>query len=415
MSEPEHLSKTPILDLEQPLPLPPRQRRSSTATLVVLTVIAVFGLRSLIPVVIVLAYFLISLAVVAIHEFGHWLAGRSVGLRLTYLVIGPLKFILESGHWRVYRRSQFTSGLILMSLDKVRRVRRRLMIWVIGGPAASLITGAIALVACRAEGIGGDAKIGLPVATFAILSLLAGMQSLRNVRFRGYSGDGVLLRTLWSSYDGAKQQIAAHALHFQESKGWETPLWNRQWMSMASAPSVMHSTSFHTDLLQYHLSPDPDRAAECLERCLAGLAVLPPDQREENLDQIFLEAVAFMAWDRDDAEKAQAWFSRVTRPERASPILRRRVQIALSCAHRDFDKALAEIDEGLNSLDQVAPGTRAERLKSLWKEWRSVVRRKRDETFLGDALATKRRLVWRCSPDRSDPFLPHWHVMISRQ
>jgi hypothetical protein len=117
MSEPEHLSKTPILDLEQPLPLPPRQRRSS-ATLAALTVIAVFGLRSLIPVVIVLAYFFISLAVVAIHEFGHWLAGRSVGLRLTYLVIGPVKLIRECGHWRIYRRSQFTGGFILMSLDK---------------------------------------------------------------------------------------------------------------------------------------------------------------------------------------------------------------------------------------------------------------------------------------------------------
>ena len=387
MSEPERLSQTPILDLEQPLPLPPRQRRSSATTLAALTVIAVFGLRSLVPVAIILAYFLISLTVAAVHELGHWLAGRSVGLRLTYLVIGPLKFIRQSGHWRIYRRSQFTGGFILMSLDKVRRVRRRLMIWVAGGPAASLITGAIALAACRAERVGGDATIGLPVAAFAILSLLVGIQSLRNVKFRGYSGDGVLLRTLWSSYDGAKQQIAAHALHFQDSNGWEAPLWNRRWMSMASAPSVMHATSFHTDWLQYHLSSDPNLAAECLERCLAGLALLPPDQRQENLDQVFLEAVAFMAWHRDDAEKAQTWFGRVTRPERASPMLRRRVQIALSCAHRDFDRALAEIDEGLNLSDKVAAGRRAERLKSSWKEWRSAVRKKRDETVQGDALA----------------------------
>jgi hypothetical protein len=208
------------------------------------------------------------------------------------------------------------------------------MIWVTGGPAASLISGTIALVPCRTEKVGGDATIGLPVAAFAILSLLAGIQSLRNVKFRGYSGDGVLLRTLWSSHYGAKQQIAAHALHSQESNGWEAPLWNRGWMSMASAPSVMHATSFHTDLLQSHLSPDPDLAAECLERCLAGLALLPPDQREENLDQVLLEGVVFMAWHRDDKEKAQTWLGRVTRPERASPMLRRRVQIALCCAPR---------------------------------------------------------------------------------
>lgn len=391
MSEPEHLSKTPILDLEHPLPLPTKQRRSSAATLVALTVIAVFGLRTLVPVVIIAAYFLISLTVAAVHEFGHWLAGRSVGLRLSYLAIGPLKFIRQSDHWRIYRRSQFTGGFILMSLDKVRRVRRRLMIWVIGGPAASLITGAVALGACRAERVGGHARIGLPVAAYAVLSLLAGIQSMRNLRFRGYSSDGVLFRTLWSSYEGAKQQIAAHALQTQDSKGWEAPLWNRRWMSVASAPSAMHPTSFHTDWLQYYLSFDPQIAGECLERCLAGLALLPPDQREENLDQMFLEAAAFMAWHRNDAEKAHTWFDRVTRLERASPMLRKRAQIALNCARRDFDTALAELNEGLNLLDQGPAGTAAERLKSSWREWRSAIQAKRDETVLGDALVASAR------------------------
>jgi hypothetical protein len=153
----------------------------------------------------------------------------------------------------------------------------------------------------------------------------------------------------------------------------------------------MHPTSFHTDWLQYYLSSDPQIAGECLERCLAGLALLPPDQREENLDQMFLEAAAFMAWHRNDAEKAHTWFDRVTRLERASPMLRKRAQIALNCARRDFDTALAELNEGLNLLDQGPAGTAAERLKSSWREWRSAIQAKRDETVLGDALVASAR------------------------
>ena len=254
------------------------------------------------------------------------------------------------------------------------------MIWVAGGPVASLITGGAALFACRAESVGGDARIGLPVAAFAILSLLVGIQSLRNGRFRGYATDGALLGVLSSSYDGARQQIAAHALHMLENKAWDASLWNRRWIYMASLPSELHTTSFHSDWLQYHLSDGPDRAAECLERSLAGLALLPPDQREENSDQVFLEAAWFMAWHRDDARKAQIWFDRVSRPDRVSPLLQKRMQVALSYAHRDFDKAIDEIDKGLVLLNQLPAGTRVDRLRSSWQEWQSIIRTKRDHT-----------------------------------
>ena len=176
-------------------------------------------------------------------------------------------------------------------------------------------------MACRTQRVGGNPAIGLPVAAFAILSLLAGIQSLRNLKFRGYSGDGAILRVLLSSYEGARQQIAAYALYMLDSKGCDVSVWNRRWMSMASAKSQLYPTSFHTDWLQYYLSSDPHLAGECLERCLAGLALLPPDQREENVDQVFLESAAFMAWHRDDADKAQVWFDRVMHPERASPML----------------------------------------------------------------------------------------------
>jgi len=149
-------------------------------------------------------------------------------------------------------------------------------------------------------------------------------------------------------------------------------------MRMASVPTEVHATSFHSDLLLFQLSTDPDLAAECLERCLAGLACLPPSQRDDNIDLLCLEAAAFVARYRADAEKARTWLSRAPHPERALPLLRRKVQAALHCASGEFDRAIAELDEGLKSLEQLHAGARGNALKTSWMEWRSEIQAKRE-------------------------------------
>jgi len=323
--------------------------------------------------------------VAAVHEFGHWLAGRSVGLRLTFLVIGPLSLKRDSGRWKVGWRHHLGGGLILISIDRVRRVRRRLLIWVAGGPIASLTTGAAALISCRAEKIGGNPAIGLPMAGFAIFSLLAGIQSLRRMRFGRYAGDGMLFRTLLRSYEGAKQQIAAHALYMLKNRGVDRSQWNRRWMRMAAAPTEILPTTFHTDWLKYDLAADPETAAQCLERCLAASGRLSPEEREESLDELFLECAIFLAWHRNDAHKAEVWFKRAAHPERASAVARRKAEVALNWAHGDFDRALAGVGQECESIQQSA-GVRTGQAETLWREWRARIRRSQDESRLMEAL-----------------------------
>lgn len=384
MSDPALQSKTPILDLEESLSTPPVPHQTVKAT-IFLCVIAVFVFRSLVPVWVLTGYLVVSLAAAVVHEFGHWLAGYCVGLHLSYLVVGPFKFVRRSGRWRLFLRSRMTGGLILMSLDKVRRVRRRLIVWTVGGAIASLLSGLAALIACRAEIIGGNPWIGLPAAGYAIVSLAAGIQSLRNVRVGGYASDGVLLRILLKNHDGAKQQIAAHALNSIRNRDLDLSLWNRRWISLAAAPSEACGTTFHADWLQYRLASDPGVAAEYLERSLSGLALLPPDSRDEHADDVFLEAAFFMAWYRRDPQKGQTWFDRVVRPEFATEISRRKVQMALSCAREDFDDALQQLDQGLKSLDQLRTCTRVEILRAQWNEWGSEIRAKRTENASREA------------------------------
>lgn len=120
------------------------------------------------------------------------------------------------------------------------------------------------------------------------------------------------------------------------------------------------SNKFSQRLVGVSTSTDADLAAECLERCLAGLAQLAPDQREESTDLLCLEASAFVARYRNDADKARTWFGRAPHPERALPLLRRKVQIALHYASGEFDQAIAELDLGLDSLEQLQAGMSGE-------------------------------------------------------
>jgi len=387
MSEPEPPSATPILDLTEPLPQPQADGIRLRNVVAILTGIAAALVLPNLPVLaILLGYFTISLMVAAVHEFGHWLAGYCVGFRLTFLVIGPLSLKRDSGRWKVGWRRHLTGGLILMSIDRVRRVRRRLLIWVAGGPIASLTTGTAALISCRAEKVGGDPAIGLPMAGFAIFSLLAGIQSLRRVRFGRYAGDGMLFRTLLRSYAGAKQQIAAHALYMLKNRGVDRSLWNRRWMAMAATPTEILTTTFHTDWLKYELAADPETAAQCLQRCLAASGRLSPEEREENLDELFLECAIFMAWHRNDAHKAEVWLKRAAHPERASAMVRRKAVVALNWAHGDFDRALAGLGQEHESIPQSGPGGRTGRAESCWREWRARIQRSQDESRLMEAL-----------------------------
>jgi len=386
MSVREPASATPILDLTEPLPQPQADGLRLRNVVAILTGLAAALVLPNLPVLaILLGYLTISLVVAAVHEFGHWLAGRSVGLRLTFLAIGPLWLKRDSGRWKLRWRRHLTGGLILMSIDRVRRVRRRLLIWVAGGPIASLTTGAAALISCRAEKIGGNPAIGLPMAGFAIFSLLAGIQSLRRLRFGRYAGDGMLFRTLLRSYEGAKQQVAAHALYMLKNRGVDRSQWNRRWMAMAAAPAEILTTTFHTDWLQYGLAADPETAAQCLERCLAASGRLSSEDREENLDELFLEAAIFMAWHRNDARKADVWLKRAVHPERASAVVRRKAEVALNWAHGDFDRALAGLGQGCESTQQ-STGARTGQAESWWREWRARIQRSQDEYRLMEAL-----------------------------
>ncbi len=148
MTDSEQASTTPILDLVKPLPKPQGDGltlRNLVLPLLLVALAVLTGHSALLMVA--LGLLLISFLLTAVHELGHLIAGLSVGLQFEAVEVGPLRIERESGRWKLRTRHHLLTGFTFMSLDKIRRVRRRLIVLILGGPTASLLSGVAALLA----------------------------------------------------------------------------------------------------------------------------------------------------------------------------------------------------------------------------------------------------------------------------
>jgi len=372
MPSPEQHSTTPILDLVESL-TQPRAPRNRQNAIVLLTAIAAALFRSYPVLALISGYFAISLVAIAIHELGHCLAGRIAGLRLEKLIVGPFSIRRGTDHWNLQVRQHLLGGLTYMSVQRIGQMRRSLSFYYAGGPLASLVIGAFALFACRAERIGGNPALGLSMAAFAILSLMYGVQGLRPLRYGAYSSDGMLLRAILRSYEGAKQQLAAHAIQMMRIRGVDRSQWNRRWIRVASNITKVQQQKYYSDWLAYESALDVRSAGEALELCLAGSARLGPEEREEVIDELLLEAATFHAWNRGDADKAEVWFNRALHPERAWTLTRIRAGVAMHYAHHRLIAAFADWERGLEFIHRLPLSYRTTQIESHWLEWRILL------------------------------------------
>jgi hypothetical protein len=365
-------SVTPILDLEKPFPEALEKRVTGRVAAPFLATVGAIVMTEnyaalAIPFGIVLMGFLSTL----VHELGHLLAGWSAGLKFDAVTMGPFAIRRSRTGVRVRFTRFWWRGLTYMSFPQVSRLRRRLIVLGAGGPLASLVCGAAAL-------IGGEIVAGnydLPflsiVQLFGAYSLLIGILSFRSFRVGPYPGDGMFLRALLRSRDGAKQLVAASALGALRNKTPDGVNWHDRWVRVANDHLGL-STRYHADWYHYSTAQNPETAARFLEECLAGSAFLEPEDR----DALVAEAVKFIAWDRNDPDKATRWLTRLRSPENLSRLSTIRMNVALMSASKHFDAALAEWQAGLQLIQQSPPSAAAERYEASWQQWKmDIVRR----------------------------------------
>jgi hypothetical protein len=363
-------SATPILDLRKPLPTPDAERFTGRFALPFLTAVAfVVFTGNLSFLMVLFGVLLVNFLVIAVHEFGHLIAGRIVGLPFTGVTIGPFVTRFRSGKWELKLRPRVSGGLAFMGLARIRRVRRRLIVLVAGGPASSLLFGFAAL-------FGGElarARYDSPWPTFfeffGVFSLFIGFLALLPIRAGRYAGDGMQLRALLFSKSDAKQMIASHALASLKNYDLFPPDYFRRWWRMASAETPVQYTRFHADWLEYEDAKDSQVAAESLERCLADSAILDHDGRSK----LLVEAAVFNACCREDNAKAKVWSERCLAVRQLGPLDRMRIEIALFYSSQHFDEALASLARGLSMIRSAAVSNERNRCETAWEVWRQQI------------------------------------------
>jgi len=391
MQEPEETvtnSATPILDSGV---LPPRARRTTWRGLSIgfvlgllwaLIVIKVVGgqFENLFPGLgVLLLVFAIFLAI-TVHEIGHLTAGWVVGFRFSVIRIGPFSLNLEHGRLRVrIRREMPALGYAGMHIDNVRRLHRRMLIYIAAGPIANLLSvPATVLLVNYAFPRLGKSWVAVPAAEFALISLMFTMLSLVPIQ-SGLLSDGARIEMLLCSRERSRRWLSIAAIGMSSNGGKRAKDWRRTNLQRATS---VHDNSMDTftgiwlAYLSANDRKDADTAAGHLERCLDFTPRLPISLRE----LVAQEAAVFSAWFRNDGSLADKWLTQVKKPLLMQRLVRLRLDVALRCAHQDYPAATLAWQEGLTFIERATSGASQHRLRESWLEWQEEIRERQSLT-----------------------------------
>jgi hypothetical protein len=311
-----------------------------------------------------------------VHECGHLFAGWMVGFRFSTIHIGPFSLRLEHGKLKARVRGEMVAlgaaGASGMHIRTVRRLRRRLMIYSAGGPLANLLSipATILLIDHVFPGL-AQTRVGTLAAQFTVFSLLAGLVNLTPIRSVLLS-DGARIEMLLRSCDRSRRLLSIAALANLYDRGIRAKDWKRTWLKSAAAVQDSSLDAFIGNWLSYASAndrKDATAAASHLEKCLELSHMLPLSIR----DLVAQECAFFIAWFRDDAELADQWITQLKRPRQMERSVQLRLDVALRCAHRDYDAADRSWREGYTLIESSASGNARQRLKETSLEWRQEI------------------------------------------
>ncbi len=263
----------------------------------------------------VLLLLVILLAVIAVHEVGHLLGGRIAGFRALLLVVGPLRVERSEVGTRVglNRSLGLAGGLAVSAPRDTRDLRRRTLLLVAGGPAASLLAGAAAYAARAALGLGalpagagaGTTLGSVGLLAFAVFSAAIGVAALIPGRTSGFYTDGARILRLLRGGPDTEREVAILALTGLSMGGRRPREWDPALVERASA--LPDDTPFGVAGRMMAHSAALDRgdvavARRYLEEALELREALPPAMRPG----ILLQGAYFAAAHDGDAARARA-------------------------------------------------------------------------------------------------------------
>lgn len=270
---------------------------------------------------------------VAIHELGHLVAGRTVGMRPGGFMIGGVVIFKSGARWviRFDHRRMFSGGLAKL-LPQKGDFRPASFGWAIaGGPIASLMFTVVwGLVAFRyGNGLWGW------IATLFWAALLITVLPL--VQFSRGTSDGARLWKLMRRPDQTRPWMALWALQGEETCGVLPRNWDPELVrQMLVADPTSDQYPYIQLLAFYRLADEKNEQAalEHLENALAKSARCSKVLRQ----CIFLEAAFSSALWRKNVLQARTWLARAGQVR--EPRSTCGVEAAIAICEKRYDDAV---------------------------------------------------------------------------
>lgn len=149
---------------------------------------------SLEPFLAMLLFPLAALVTVAIHEGGHVLAGRAIGMTVCRVHVGPLQLLARRRGWRIRwqrQRPGDNAGSVIAVPNPYAAVRRQYLLLIAGGPLANLLAAAGCGVLAWRLGLGSSS--GAFCTGAAVFNLAAGLVNLVPSQSPSGASDGLQL------------------------------------------------------------------------------------------------------------------------------------------------------------------------------------------------------------------------------
>ena len=304
--------------------------------------------------------FLALLAVVAMHELGHVVAGKFTGFRVLSVCVGPVE-IIPPFHLKWSQQDRLpgaAGGAALVPLHN-HSLRPRAIIMFLGGPAANLGTGfALAFLL---------PSHGLFSAWFIFFSVVLGVVNLVPFRERALHSDGQRILMLVRNSRLGERWLALLQLFTDIRNGVEADHLRVDFIATATAVQNDSSDTVSAHAIAYSLAyhrHDDEEAARLLEVCLKYSGFASPLIREV----VFSDAVTFQARRRKRADLAEQWLGELPE-ETIIPERRPKAEAAILEAKGDVAGALKKLDEAEAIVLRSAEPRRELSLKYL-RGWR---------------------------------------------
>ncbi|HSH04342.1 MAG TPA: M50 family metallopeptidase [Anaerolineae bacterium] len=307
----------------------------------------------------ILAALIIPFISSTIHEIGHILGAQIARMPVHTLLLGPFHWYKQNGRWHF--RFQFTlspfNGLTACAPPSQDNLRRRLLIFIGGGPLASFLLALLCYYFFNQIGYQPFSSNYLWLQeSIAALGLISGFMFLIAMRPAYYSfnfpTDANRLITLIQNGPRAKRWFHLLAIEGEARNGKRPSAWTRYYVQQAIqyADRVTLYDDISARLLAYYWALDMDLIPEA-SQLLKQAQTMDSGWITPHTPTLALETAYFLATHEQEQEQASRWLKQVKQARHGQP-RQYRALAAVALANGELDTAATAIQAGQASLNR---------------------------------------------------------------